>query len=100
MRFLLRLQFFVDALELFLNASDLPACDFALLSIHFQGRRASQSPLRAVHDGGYHLQIAQQLGRCPGRGFLLGLPLCFEKQRGIIQDALADRTRPLAPGGI
>jgi len=44
---------------LFLNASDLLACHFALLSIQFHGRSAGQSPVRAVHDGSHHLQIAQ-----------------------------------------
>jgi hypothetical protein len=41
------------------NVGDLLACHFALLSIQFHGRRAGQPPVRAVHDGSHHLQIAQ-----------------------------------------
>ncbi len=84
---------------MFLNASDLLACHFALLSIQFHGRRPGQPPLRAVHDGGHHLQIAQQFGGCGGGGFYF-LPLRFEKQLGSIQNAFANRGWPLAPGGI
>jgi hypothetical protein len=72
----------------------------ALLVIQLRRSGTRQPPLRAVHDGGHHLQIAQQFGGCPGRSFLLHLPLCFEKQLGIFQNALADRGRALAPGGI
>jgi len=52
----------------------------------------------AVHYRGDHLQIVDQFGGCPGRDFLL--PLRFEKQRRIIQNALADRSRSPAPGCI
>jgi hypothetical protein len=90
----------VDALELFLNAGDLPARHFALLAIQLRGCRPRQSPLGAVHDGGQHLQIAQQFGSGSGRGFLLRLPLRFEKQLRRIQDAFANRGRPLAPRGV
>jgi hypothetical protein len=99
MRFLLRLKFFVDALELFFNASDLLACHFALPSIQFHGRRAGQPPVSAVHDGGHHLQIAQQFGGCAGSRFRF-LPLRLEEQLRRIQEAFADRWRSLAPGGI
>jgi len=58
MCFLFRGKFFVDALELFLNASDLLARRFALLPIQLRGRRPRQPPLRAVYDGGHQLQIA------------------------------------------
>jgi hypothetical protein len=84
---------------LFLNASDLLAGPFALLSIHFHGCRAGQSPMRAVHDSRHHLQIAQHFCGCLGGGFRF-LPLRFEKQLRRIQEAFADRGRPLAPGGI
>jgi len=85
---------------LFLNAVDLMPCGFALLAIQFRCTRASQPPLRAVHHRGHHLQIAYQFGGGPGRSFLLRLPLRFEKQLGIIQNAFADRRRALTPGGI
>jgi hypothetical protein len=58
MGFLLREKFLVDVLELLLNASDLLAGPFGLLSIQFPGRPARQPPLGAVHDGRHHLQIA------------------------------------------
>jgi hypothetical protein len=58
MGFLFRGKFFVDALELFLNARDLLARGFALLAIHLTRSRAGQPPLRAVYDGGHQLQIA------------------------------------------
>jgi hypothetical protein len=75
---------------LFLNASDLLACPFGLLSIQFDGRPAGQPAMRAVHDGGDHFQIAPQFGGCGGRRFPF-LPLRLEKQLRRIQDALPDR---------
>jgi hypothetical protein len=100
MRFLLRLDVFVDAAELVLNAIDLMPRGFVLLVIQLRGCRARQSPLRAVHDRHHHLQIAQEFGAGPGRSFLLRLPLRFEKQLGIIQNAFADRRRTFAPCAI
>jgi hypothetical protein len=58
MRFLLRLDFFVDAVELLLNALDLMPCGFRLLLIQLRGSGAGQTPLRAVDDRRHHLQIA------------------------------------------
>jgi hypothetical protein len=95
---LLREKFFIDALELFFNPIDLLPRRGTLLVIQLHCRRAGDPPMGAVHDRGHHLQIADQFGGWSGRGFLL--PLGFEKQRGIVQDALADRSRSLAPGGI
>jgi len=51
-----------------------------------------------IHNRGNHLQIAHQFGGGPGRDFLL--PLRFQKQRGILQNPLADRGRSSPPGGI
>ena len=70
----------------------------ALLPIQFPGLRAGQPPLGAVHDGGDHLQIADQLGGWTGWSWLL--PLSFEKPRRIVQKALADGGRSLAPDRI
>jgi hypothetical protein len=64
---------------LLLNASDLLLSGFALLAIHFQCRRTRQSPLRAVQDGGDHLQIAQQFAARSEWHVLLCLPLRLEK---------------------
>src|SRR5271166_2533404 len=100
MWFFLRLDFFAHAAKLFLNAIDLKPRRFALLEIQFPGCGPRQPALCAVHDRGHHLQIAQQFGACPGWGFLLRLPLRFEKQSGIVQNAFANRGRALPPGGI
>jgi len=58
MGFLLRLDFFVDAMELLLNALDLIPHRFRLLVIHLCGSRARQSPLCAVYNRHNHFQIA------------------------------------------
>jgi hypothetical protein len=79
MGFLLREKFFVDALKLFRNASDLLAGRFALLSIQLPGRHSRQPPLGAVHNGRHHFQIARQFGGWTGAGFHC-LPLGFEEQ--------------------
>jgi hypothetical protein len=100
MRSLLRLDFFVDAVELVLNALDLMPCGFRLLIIQLRGSGAGQPTLRAVHNRHHHLQIAQQFGTRPGGSFLPRLPLRFEKQLGVIQNAFADRGRALAPRAI
>jgi len=58
MRFLLRLDFFVYATELFLKVFDLLPCRFALLATQFHRRGAGQPPLGAVYYCRNHLQIA------------------------------------------
>jgi len=58
MWFFLRLDFFVDAAELLLNALDLMPRRVRLLWIQLRGSGARQSPLRAVHDRHHHFQIA------------------------------------------
>jgi hypothetical protein len=95
---LLREKFFTDPLELLDDPLDLLPRAGALWIIPLHGRPARQPPMSAVHNRGHHLQIAHQLGASPGRGFLLSLR--FEKQRGIIQNALPDRSRSSSPGGI
>jgi hypothetical protein len=66
-------------LQLFLNAHDLLLSGFALLAIQFDRRSARQAPLRAAHDGGHHLQIAQQFSARREWHALLCLPLRLEK---------------------
>ena len=83
-----------------MNALDLMPCGSRLLALQLRGGGAGQSPLRAVHNRHNHLQIAQQFGASPGGSFLLRLPLCFEKQLGIIENAFADRWRTFAPRSI
>ena len=74
-----------------MNALDLMPRGLRLLVIQLRGSGAGQTPLRAVHDRCHHFQLAQQFGAGPGGSFLLRLPLRFEKQLGIIQNAFADR---------
>jgi hypothetical protein len=84
----LRKKFFVDALELFFNPLDLLPRRGTLLVIQFHCLRPGQPPMGAVHNRSHHLQVADQFGASPWRDFLL--PLRFEKQRGIVQNAFAD----------
>jgi hypothetical protein len=83
-----------------LDTSNLLARGLALLAIQLCGSGARQPPIGAVHDGGHHLQVAQQFCAGPGGSFLLRLSLGFEEQIRLIQDALADRGRTLAPRRI
>ena len=78
-------------MELLLNAIDLVPRGFRLLVIQLRGSGARQSPLCASHNRHHHFQIAQQFGARSGRSFLRRLPLRFEKQLGIIENAFADR---------
>ena len=71
-----------------------------MLVIQLRGSGPRQPALRAVHNRHHHFQVAQQFGARSGRCFLLRLPLRFEKQLGIIEDAFADCGRALAPGAI
>ena len=91
-------------MELLLNAFDLIPRRFRLPVIHLRGRGASQSPLRAVHNRHHHFQIAQQFGAgsgvSSGPSLPLRLPLRFEKQLGIVQNAFADCRRTFAPRAI
>ncbi len=87
-------------MELALNAINLMPRSFRLLLIQLRGSGAGQSPLCAVHDRHHHFQFAQQFGARSGGSFLLRLPLRFEKQLGIIQNAFADCGRAFAPRGI
>ena len=78
-----------------MNAIDLMPCGLALPAIQFHRIGARQPPLRAIHDGHHHLQIAQQFGSGRRRDFLLRWPLRFEEQLRLFEDALADRGRAL-----
>ena len=85
------MKLFADALELFGYPLDLLARRFPLLEIHFPSGLAGQPPMGAIHHRSHHLQIADQFGPGSGWSLLLRLPLRFEKQRGVFQDALPDR---------
>ena len=75
---------------------DLGTSGLALRRIHLRCPETRQSPLGAAQDRGRDLQIAQQgggSGRCGGQ-------LGFEKQLGLVEKALANQGRGVAPGGI
>ena len=95
---MLREKFFLYTLELSFNPPDLLAHGVALRRIEFCCLRTGDPPMDPIHNRGDHLQIADQFGGCPGRDFLL--PLRFEKQRGIIENAFTNRDRSSAPGRI
>ncbi len=76
-------------LELFFNPLDLLPRRGTLQFGEIRRLRAGQTTVGAVHDRGDHLQIADQVGA--GSRRRLWLPLAFEKQRRIVQDALANR---------
>jgi len=95
---LLQKKFLIEALELFLHPFDLPPRCGTLLLIEFHRLGASQSPMSALQNRRRHLQIADHFGRrFSWRGLL---PLRFEEQRGIIENALTDRGRSSPPCGI
>jgi hypothetical protein len=52
------LDFFVDAMELLLNAVDLMPHGFALLGIQLHGSGPRQPAMRTVHNRHHHFQIA------------------------------------------
>ena len=83
---------------MFFNTIDLTLRGGALLAIQLHRPCAAQPSMGAVHDRAHHLQIAHQFGGGSGRDFLL--PLRFEKQRRIVQNAFANRSRSSSPGDI
>jgi len=89
-----------QAVQLTAEVFDLPARGLALVEIQGRGSRPRQSPLGALEEGRGHLQIAQQGGGLWGGSWRLGLGLDFEKQLGLVEKALADEGRGVAPGGI
>jgi len=58
MRCLLRKKFFIEPLELPFNPLNLLPRRKTLRLIQLYGRRPGQPPMRAVHNGSHHLQIA------------------------------------------
>jgi hypothetical protein len=76
--------------KLVFQAFDLAPRGFALLAIHLRGSRARQSPGGTVHNRCRHLQIAQEFCGRRCRSSRCRLPLRFEKQRGLVEQALPD----------
>ena len=89
-----------QTVQLLAEVFNLPARRLTLLEIHLRCARARQSPLGAVDEGGGHLQIAQQSGSPWGGSWRFRLGLDLEKQLGLVEKALADQGRTVAPGGI
>ncbi len=79
---------------------DLPAYGLALRGIHRGGSYPSQSSAGAAEDGGGHLQITQQCGGPGGGIWWFSLRLDFEKQLGLVEQALAGQGRAVTPSGI
>jgi len=82
---------FFDPLELLPHRS-------TLRFVELGGFRSRQTAMGAVHDRAHHLQVADQVGASSRRGLLL--PLAFEKQRRIVQNAFSDRSRSPPPGAV
>jgi len=80
---------------LLLHAFDLPPRGGALLLIEFHCLGASEPPVSALQNRCRHLEIADHFGG--GFDWRRLLPLRFEKQRRVIEDALPDRSRSLPP---
>ncbi len=71
----------------------------ALVAIQFD-RSASQPPIGAMADRHHHPQIARQFGHGCRRRLWLMLPLSFQEQLRLIENAQPDRRRSVSPGGI
>ena len=70
---------------------------FLLPAVHLR-QGFGKPPAGALQNGNRHLQIAIESGR--GRTGSRWLPLRFQKQFRLGQDALANHARAFAPGGI
>ena len=71
----------------------------ALVAVQFD-RGASQPSIGAAADRDHHPQIAGQFGDGRRRRLGLALPLGFQKQLRLIENAQPDRRRSVSPGGI
>jgi hypothetical protein len=83
--------------QLMAGAIDLSPRVFALAVIH---AGVGNPPAGSVHNRHHHLQIAQQGGRRRGARRRFQLPLRFEKQIWLVENAFANQRRGVAPGGI
>ena len=71
----------------------------ALMAIEFD-RGAGQPPIGAVADRHHHPQIAGQFGNGRRRRPGIALPLGFQKQLRLIENAPPDRRRSVSPDGV
>jgi hypothetical protein len=79
------------------RAFDLALRLFLSRAIHLR-QSFGEPPAGAMQNGHRHLQIAVECG-C-GRSRSRWLPLRFQKQFRLGEDALADHARAISPGGI
>jgi hypothetical protein len=82
-----------------LGAIDLLPQLVSLWAIQLDGD-AAQAPAGPAEDRRDHLQIARHFGEDGGRRLGFALPLGFQKQLRLLQNALADGGRSLAPSGV
>jgi hypothetical protein len=71
----------------------------ALIAIEFD-RGAGQAPIGPMDDRHHHPQIAGQIGNGRRRRPGITLPLGFQEQLRLIENALPDRWRGVSPGGV
>lgn len=90
---------FRQLLQLAARAGDVAARLLALRAIHVR-RGGGHSPGDPVHDRRRHFQIAQEFLCLGWRWLEFHLPLRFQKQLGLLENALAGLARAVAPGGI
>lgn len=90
---------FCQLLQLTARAGDVAARLLALRAIHIR-RGGGHPPADPVHHRRRHFQIAQEFFGLGGRWLWLHFPLRFQKQLGLLENALAGLARAVAPGGI
>jgi hypothetical protein len=81
------------------RAVDIAPRLLALRAIQVR-RSGGQSPTGPLGDCHQHFQIAHQFFCWGGRWFGLWLPLRFQKQLGLRENALASFARAIAPAGV
>jgi hypothetical protein len=87
--------------EFFEDAIQLLAYLLALFTIHVLEFAGTHQPsVGPTGDRGHHLQIAQQFLHREASCLGLGLPLRFQEQLGLFQNALPDLGRRVSPGRI
>jgi hypothetical protein len=84
-------------LQLPARAFDLPLRLFLLRIVHLR-QGFGEPPAGAMQNGSRHFQVALQCGR--GRPGCRWLPLRFQKQFRLGEDALPNHARAVPPGGI
>jgi len=71
----------------------------ALIAIEFD-RGAGQAPIGSMDDRHHHPQIVGQFGNGRRRRPGITLPLSFQEQLRLIENAQPDRRRSVSPGGV